>query len=203
MAILWLMPICASAATFTATKNLSFGTLIPTTTSGSATVSLNSTINTNSTATVAPSGTAYYAGLDTQVTVFGDDYGKNHLSQPGARITAGRTMLEPSPRLLNLVRFQAGDIVSAGNNLFYNGVAGRGILLSSFKDLVISADKTIDITGPMAAGWNAELHLNNQLIGFRQSGIDGRYEFKNIPVNYGLNDFKVVLYGPYGEVREE
>lgn len=143
------------------------------------------------------------AGLDAQVTLFGDDYDKNILSRPGARITVGRTMLDTPPNIFNLVRFQAGDIVSTGNNLFYNGVPGRGIVLSSFKDLVVSADKTIDITGPMPAGWDAELYLNNQLIGFRQSGIDGRYEFKNIPVNYGLNDFKVVLYGPYGEVREE
>ncbi|MDE6571377.1 MAG: carboxypeptidase-like regulatory domain-containing protein [Alphaproteobacteria bacterium] len=144
-----------------------------------------------------------FAGLDSQVTLFGDDYGANKLGRPGARMTVGRTMLDGADNFLNLVRFQAGDIVSAGNNLFYNGVSGRGVLFSSFKDLVVSADKTIDITGPMPAGWDAELYLNNQLIGFRQSGLDGRYEFKNIPVNYGLNDFKVVLYGPYGEVREE
>ena len=144
-----------------------------------------------------------FAGLDAQVTLFGDDYGDNKLAHPGARMTVGRTMLDTPPNFLNLVRFQAGDIVSTGNNLFYNGVSGRGVLFSSFKDLVVSADKTIDITGPMPAGWDAELYLNNQLIGFRQSGVDGRYEFKNIPVNYGLNDFKVVLYGPYGEVREE
>ncbi len=143
------------------------------------------------------------AGLDTRLTLFGDDYGENRLSRPGARITVGRTMLDTPHNFVNLVRFQAGDIVSAGNNLFYNGMPGRGVVLSSFKDLVVSADKTIDINGPMPAGWDAELYLNNQLIGFRQSGIDGRYEFKNIPVNYGLNDFKVVLYGPYGEVREE
>ncbi len=144
-----------------------------------------------------------FAGLDTQLTLFGDDYGDNSLHRPGARITVGRTMLDAPNNFLRLVRFQAGDIVSTGNNLFYNGMPGRGVVLSSFKDLVVSADKTIDITGPMPAGWDAELYLNNQLIGFRQSGLDGRYEFKNIPVNYGLNDFKVVLYGPYGEVREE
>lgn len=144
-----------------------------------------------------------FAGLDTQITLFGDDYSNNRLSRPGARVTLGRTMLSEPPNALNLVRFQAGDIVSGGNNLFYNGVSGRGVLLSSFKDLVVSSDKTIDITGAIPAGWDAELYLNNQLIGFRQSGISGRYEFKNIPVSYGLNDFRVVLYGPYGEVREE
>lgn len=57
-----VMPNVVSAATFTATKNLSFGTLVPTVASGSVVIGLNGSINTNSTATVAPSGTAYYAG---------------------------------------------------------------------------------------------------------------------------------------------
>lgn len=144
-----------------------------------------------------------FGGFDTQVTVFGDDYGNSELWDPGARITISKTLLDEPRNALNLVRFKAGDIVSDGNNLFFNGVNGRGVLFSSFKDLVVSADKTIDITGSMPAGWEAELYLNNQLIGFRQSSIDGRYEFLNIPVNYGLNNFKVVLYGPFGEVREE
>lgn len=144
-----------------------------------------------------------FAGFDTQITLFGDDYGDNKLYKPGALITLGKTFLEEPANPLNLVRFKAGDIVSEGNNLFFNGISGRGIQLSSFKDLVVSADKTIDITGSMPNGWEAELYLNNQLIGFRQSGLNGRYEFLNIPVNYGLNDFKVVLYGPFGEVRTE
>ncbi len=56
------VPNIATATTFTATKNLSFGTLIPSSTSGSVVIGLNGSINTNGTATVAPSGTAYYAG---------------------------------------------------------------------------------------------------------------------------------------------
>lgn len=50
------------AATFTATKNLSFGTLIPITTSGTVKIGLNSAITTNGAVSVAPSGTGYYAG---------------------------------------------------------------------------------------------------------------------------------------------
>lgn len=144
-----------------------------------------------------------FGGFDTQLTIFGDDYGNSELWDPGARVSVSKTLLDEPRNALNLARFKAGDIVSDGNNLFFNGVNGRGVLFSSFKDLVVSADKTIDITGSMPAGWEAELYLNNQLIGFRQSSLDGRYEFLNIPVNYGLNNFRVVLYGPFGEVREE
>ncbi len=145
---------------------------------------------------------AIFAGLDTRATLFGDDAGNANLNEMRARISAGRTLLDEPGNALNLVRFAAGDITGVQGNMFYNASVGRGVMASSFKDLVVSADKTIDITGPMPAGWEAELYLNNQLIGFRQSSISGRYEFNNIPVNYGLNDFRVMLYGPYGEVRE-
>lgn len=57
-----VMPKIALTATFTVAKNLSFGTLAPTASSGSVVIALNSSINTNSTATVISSGTAYYAG---------------------------------------------------------------------------------------------------------------------------------------------
>ena len=56
------VPGVAGATTFTVAKNLSFGTLVPTVTSGSVVIGLNGAITTNGAVTVAPSGTAYYAG---------------------------------------------------------------------------------------------------------------------------------------------
>lgn len=60
--ILLFLPKLVDAASLSATKNLSFGTLAPVSASGSIVIGLNSSINTNGTATVAPTGTAYYAG---------------------------------------------------------------------------------------------------------------------------------------------
>lgn len=143
-----------------------------------------------------------FAGLDTAATLFGDNFGGNRLENPRARILAGQTLLEEPRNALNLVKFQAGDIFGNPNSMFHRSTTGRGATANSFKDLVVSADKTIDINGIMPSGWEAELYLNNQLIGFRQGSIDGRYDFRNIPVNYGLNNFRVMLYGPFGEVQE-
>lgn len=56
------MPSVGFAATLSVTKNLSFGTLVPVSASGSVTVALNNSINTFGTATLAPTGTSYYAG---------------------------------------------------------------------------------------------------------------------------------------------
>lgn len=51
------------ASTLTATQNLSFGTLIPLTTSGSVSVSMTGALTTGGSVSVAPSGTSYYQGL--------------------------------------------------------------------------------------------------------------------------------------------
>lgn len=140
-------------------------------------------------------------GFDTYASFFGDKEGGNY--DPRARITVGRTFLDEPKNALNLTTFEAGDVTAFNSTLFNNSVGGRGAYASSFKDLVLSADKTIDINGPLSQGWDVELYLNDQLIGFRQSGINGRYQFANIPVNYGLNNFKLMFYGPYGEIQTE
>lgn len=56
------MPSASIAASLSVVKNLSFGTLVPVSSSGSATLSLNGTINTYGTATLAPAGNSYYSG---------------------------------------------------------------------------------------------------------------------------------------------
>lgn len=140
-------------------------------------------------------------GLDVYASFFGDSENENY--SPRARITAGRTFLDEPKNAFNLTSFEMGDVTGYNSTLFNNNANGRGVFASSFKDLVLSADKTIDISGPLSAGWEVELYQNDQLIAFRQAGSNGRYSFPNIPVNYGLNRFKLVFYGPYGEILTE
>ena len=112
-------------------------------------------------------------GFDLYTSIFGDS--ENNSYNPRARITLGRTFLDEPKNALNLVSFEAGDVTGVTSTLFNNSANGRGLLASSFKDLVLSADKTIDISGPISSGWDVELYLNNQLIAFRQPGVNGRY----------------------------
>jgi len=51
-----------------------------------------------------------------------------------------------------------------------------------------------------------EIYRNQALLAFqadRPDGPDGRYEFLNLPLSFGLNDFRLVFYGPQGKRREE
>ena len=139
-------------------------------------------------------------GLDINSYISGNSY-DNH--KPQVRLYGGRTLLEEPPNKLNLKQFRIGDISGISRTYFAASSYGRGVTASSFKDLVMSADKTIDIVGPLKEGWEVELYWNGQLVGYRQNSIAGEYNFPNIPVSYGLNIFKLVFYGPYGEKYEE
>ena len=139
-------------------------------------------------------------GLDINSYISGNSY-DNH--KPQVRLYGGRTLLEEPPNKINLKQFRIGDINGISSTYFAASSYGRGVTASSFKDLVMSADKTIDIVGPLREGWEVELYWNGQLVGYRQNSIAGEYNFPNIPVSYGLNTFKLVFYGPYGEKYEE
>lgn len=140
------------------------------------------------------------AGLDVNAYMSGDSYNDR---KPVFRLSGSRTFLDEPTNALNLKKLKVGDISGLSESYFTNSGYGRGISVSSFKNLVMSADKTISLTGPLTPGWEVELYWNNQLIGYRQGGTNGEYNFPNIPVSFGLNTFKLVFYGPYGETRTE
>ena len=137
-------------------------------------------------------------GLDSNFHIFGSSNADDRA--PRARMLFSRIFMEEPGNMINLRRFEAGDIVGSNSGFFTRGSNGRGAQISSFKNMVTAADKTITITGVLADGWEAELYLNDQLVSFRQPSFNGRYEFPNIPVSFGLNNFRVVLYGPQGEI---
>ena len=65
-----------------------------------------------------------------------------------------------------------------------------------------SFDKT-NFRGDLPAGWDTELYRNGQLLAFTSPNGDGRYEFIDVPLQYGANRFEIVLYGPQGQIRRE
>jgi hypothetical protein len=59
-----------------------------------------------------------------------------------------------------------------------------------------------DIHGYLTPGWDAELFHNGTQIAYQPPTQDGMYHFVNLRVYYGINNFKVILHGPFGESRE-
>lgn len=78
----------------------------------------------------------------------------------------------------------------------------RGFHLTN-KSLYTTLDTVTTIDGDALPGWDVELYRGQQYIEGITVGIDGRYSFENIPLFAGDNNFRVVQYGPQGELREE
>ena len=102
---------------------------------------------------------------------------------------------------LDATQAAAGDVELPQGQLTGRSVVGRGAFVSN-RPLGTSARfSTTALRGPLPAGWDAELYRNGQLIAFQQEDGTGRYLFDDIDLQFGRNDFEVVLYGPQGQVR--
>ncbi|WP_298283086.1 carboxypeptidase-like regulatory domain-containing protein [Novosphingobium sp.] len=120
-----------------------------------------------------------------------------------ARATLGRR--DPDGGLLGPLKasvFEVGDVTTDALAIGLRGIAGRGLTVSNLPIERASVFDRIDLRGELLAGWEAELYRNNTLIGSTSVAINGRYEFLQIPVEFGLNVFRIALYGPQGQRRE-
>ncbi|HEX4846295.1 MAG TPA: hypothetical protein VFV26_08755 [Geothrix sp.] len=80
---------------------------------------------------------------------------------------------------------------------------GRGALLDNYPIGYRSKFATRSFQGPLPDGWSVELFHNRSLVAFQRSRPDGRYQFQDLPLRFGLNQFRLVFHGPMGERREE
>ncbi|WP_293880857.1 collagen binding domain-containing protein [Sphingomonas sp.] len=127
-----------------------------------------------------------------------------HGAPESVRVRAYRT--DPDGGLLgplHATNVAVGDVQGVSTALVAQSSVGRGI---SVTNRPVERNENFDKTnfrGELPRGWDAELYRNGQLLAFANDRADGRYEFLDVPLQYGQNRFEVVLYGPQGQVRRE
>jgi hypothetical protein len=104
---------------------------------------------------------------------------------------------------LRATRFAVGETVDPGLDLVFQGQPGNGAVLSNLPLDRSASTLQHSFRGSLAQGWEVELYRNQVLLGFQESRPDGSYEFLNVPLQYGRNDFVLVFYGPQSQRREE
>jgi len=113
---------------------------------------------------------------------------------------------DPQGQLLGPLRathYAVGDVSLLSTGIVASSAPGRGAVLTNRPvERPDSFDKTT-FRGDLPAGWDAELYRNGQLLAFTSPNGDGRYEFIDVPLQYGANRFEIVLYGPQGQIRRE
>lgn len=121
------------------------------------------------------------------------------------RFTLGKK--DPENELLGFARaseYDMGHITEPRlKNITIPGNQEPGVLVSSFPlDRQAEYDRHRFI-GNLLPGWEVELYHNDRLIGYQSTPVDGQYDFDDIPLLFGRNYFRLVFYGPQGQVREQ
>ncbi len=94
----------------------------------------------------------------------------------------------------------AGDVFTPALAVGPRSLGGAGVVFSSARIDDASVFQRINLRGELPVGYDAELYVNDILrSGQRGSGLQGRYEFNDIPLVRGRNAIRIVLYGPRGE----
>jgi hypothetical protein len=121
-----------------------------------------------------------------------------------AEFKANKYFYNDNDRPLNLLRqVEVGDTYSFSVPTATTRVSGRGIQLSSFHKGNSSINNDVDIIGYLPDGWEVELYRNDILVDYIDQPKNNKYEFKNLPVSLGVNTYKLIFYGPQGQIKEE
>ena len=112
---------------------------------------------------------------------------------------------DPSAKLLGPLKASTlalGDILMPAVPILATVRRGRGAYVSNIgSNRVTQADDFV-LIGIVPPGWDVELYQDDRLIGFQTIGGDGQYEFSALFLRLGANEFRIVAYGPNGEVDE-
>lgn len=140
------------------------------------------------------------AGLNTQAFVSGTDQDP-YLSS--ARITMGKQdvngkLLGP----LHATSYEIGDVGTVSQPLIGGGAQEQGVSISS-KPLFTTTETFTQIRGNIQPGWDVELYRNDVYLDIQHVDSTGLYNFENVDLVEGDNDFKLVFYGPQGDMKEE
>ena len=140
------------------------------------------------------------AGLNAQTYLSGTS-DKPYLDT--VRITLGKQ--DPNANLLGALHatsYQIGDVTTDSQTLIGGGTQEQGVAVSS-KSLFITNATATEIRGNAQPGWDVELYRNEVFIDIRHIDTSGLYDFGNVDLILGDNDFKFLFYGPLGQIREE
>jgi hypothetical protein len=120
-----------------------------------------------------------------------------------AKHNADGNQLGPHLGSFGVQEIQLVDVTFPSVPMIGGGGLFRGGLISSFPASTGSSSQygTHDFTGDLPAGWEVELFQNDVFID-RHTSVAGRYEFLNVPLNFGVNRFRLAFYGPQGQRRE-
>lgn len=115
------------------------------------------------------------------------------------------TRKDPRGRALGALggtRAGIGDVYTPSMPIGAAGFGGRGIFYTSAPLESVDLATPLNLRGELALGEEVELYVNEVLQAAQTSPVQGRYEFLDVPLAFGLNTIRLVIYGSQGQTRE-
>lgn len=100
-------------------------------------------------------------------------------------------------------RFEIGDVNVPVVPLRIQTPSGLGTRVTNVDPLRNTLRASTEIRGTAFPGWDVELYRDEQLVSVQTVGSDGVYLFEDVDLYSNENNFRVVMYGLQGEMREE
>ncbi len=96
---------------------------------------------------------------------------------------------------------ELGDTYAYANAENVASPYGWGVKMST-ESALEAEGKTYTFRDTLPLGWEVELYRNGELLGYQNQTENGFFEFADINLLLGKNTFKLVFYGPQGQVKE-
>lgn len=115
------------------------------------------------------------------------------------------TRKDPGGRALGPLggtRAGLGDVFTPSMPIGAAGYGGRGVFYTSAPLENLDLATPLNLRGELALGEEVELYVNEVLQSAQTSPTQGRYEFLDVPLAFGLNTLRLVFYGSQGQRRE-
>ncbi len=100
----------------------------------------------------------------------------------------------------NVDYYSFGDVRGYASSLT-GATGGAGLTFSQKDDRYSNEFGQTNIDGIASPGWQVELYDGGYFIGETIVNDDGQFIFTEVNTRYGVNQYRIVLYGPYGEVE--
>ncbi len=104
---------------------------------------------------------------------------------------------------LNSRRYEIGDVTTARLPLGNNAEQDFGLRITNKDPLSNLTSPTSRISGTTFPDWDVELFRGNQFLGLQTVDENGFFSFDNVNLFSQDNNFRLIFYGPQGEIREE
>jgi hypothetical protein len=150
--------------------------------------------NTSSYSILSSQDAAYFSS---QLFLRGND--NNSLND--ARLTLTRKASEADllgP--LGMTEYAFGDVTPVNIGMGNTQGLGRGFSMSNAANQLVD-NRLINLVGEVQIGWDVELYRNGILLDNRTNVVEGRYEFNDVELSYGQNNFELVFYGAQGQIE--